>query len=332
MEKQRRILKVSNPIANCYSKLGAVFSILQPYEETLPWLYYNYTHFLLFYNRSKERSWVDLCNAAFPIQVHEWMACPYLKCNIYSYNDFKKENILELFKDFIDNERFIYLSVNRKYLKKLDEADDFIHDTLIIGYDSGEKQFLCQDFYKGKYSESWFPFNEVIDAFKNGIIPDADPLGEVFTLKFQKPIRFPYTETVKIKLKDVKNNIRYICENVEIPGSEVLETNGTECVPDLLVYDKLADNLISGVGNLNDIRPFYAIRTHIRLLEAQTTYWNLGNYEKMRTLVHSTEMMCYQCLSLYLRMVRENKKIGIIGIANQLQKIKELEQDFINTI
>lgn len=330
---KRKILKVGNPIANCYSKLGAVFSILQPHEETLPWLYYNYTHFLFFYNESTGLSWVDLCNAAFPIQIHEWIACPFLKCNTYSYDDFAKENILELFTDFIDDGRFIYLSLNRKYLKKLNEIEDFIHDTLIKGYDLEERQFLCQDFYNGKYSEKWFPVHEVIEAFKNNSTkPDEDSLGEVFTLKYHDPIRFPYNETVKIKEEVVKNNIKRICDNVEIPGSEVLITNGTECVPDLLVYDKLADNLISGACSLKDIRPFYAIRTHVRLLEAQTTYWKLGDHKKIEMLIHNTELMCYQCLSLYLRAIREERKINVIGIANHLHQIKELERNFINTI
>lgn len=330
----RKILITESPIVECYSKLGAIFSILQPYEENLSWLFYNFTHLVYFFDEILGLSWIDLCNAVFPIHAHEWETCPYLENCIYLYNDSLYKNIVNIILSSIDEKQFVYITLNRKYLKCLNEFTDFIHDTLIIGYDLGKKMFLCKDFYYGKYSELWFPFDEVSEAFENiKINSQVDPLGKVYTLKYQKPVLFPYTGTVNINRELAINNIKSLTKVIPIPGSEVLIANGTDCSSDLLVYDKLAYNILYSRCDLTDIRPFYAIRCHVRLLNIQSVYWNFGNKEKLERMISSVQGLCYQSLKIYMCTNRKkNKEVDRINFVKHLNAIKKLEQDFIDSI
>lgn len=327
-------MKTSIPAVDCYSKLGAVFSILQPHTRARPWLYYNFTHLVYFYEELTRHSWVDLCSEVFPIFAHEWEACPFLEFNTYLYSEELRSNIVSLILSAIDLDQFIYLTVNRKFISELKEKDDFIHDMLIVGYDRTDNKFLCRDFFYSKYSELWIPFEKIKEAFRNNPVPGQnDPLGKVYTLRYKENETFPIARTMSITKELAIRNIKQIVEGRFDVGSSLLNANGTECFYDLNVYGKLAEHIKTGMTDLNDIRPFYAIKSHIKLLTDQSEFWEIGSERKRESLRKSAEAMCYQSLKTSLQLCQ--KKGGTVGnekLESLLKEVRQAEYNFILSI
>lgn len=327
-------METSAPAADCYSKLGAVFSILQPHARARPWLYYNFTHLVYFYEEFTRHSWVDLCSEVFPVFAHEWEACPFLEFNTYLYSEELRAGIVRMVLSEIDCGRFIYLTLNRKFIDELKEKEDFIHDVLIIGYDRADKKFLCRDFFHSKYSELWIPFDELQAAFRNNLVPgQSDPLGKIYALRYRETDTFPTARTMSITKELAVRNMKRIAEGDFDAGSSLLYANGTESFYDLNVYGKLADHLRGGVLNLSDIRPFYAVKNHIKIVAEQSEFWGVGEEEKRAAMRRKAEAMCYQSLKIRLRQ-REKKggRAGYEKLESLLNEVRQAEDQFIRSI
>lgn len=164
-------LKVEFPMATAFPHQATLLSILQSYKECEEWIFSNYIQifsarklnegpgvvakFDFFYTLNGDYRY-------FELRTNPWLQ--YHKIPLYMLSK-TNNSICNFLVNCIDNEEYIWLPVNRSYIKKY-QSQGF-HVQFIYGYDLDNQIFYCGDNYKGKYSFEKIPFSEIELAVKN---------------------------------------------------------------------------------------------------------------------------------------------------------------------
>ncbi|NLM10170.1 MAG: BtrH N-terminal domain-containing protein [Clostridiaceae bacterium] len=135
--------------------------------------------------------------------------CPLLylqKINKKLINTQEYDKLIYFLINAIDNGYYIYLIINRKYIKAYLTEKDSRHDMLIYGYNLDKYIFYIADtFQNGKYSFETCTFNELFEAVNNLSEEDNYYMGfnnsiELLSLK-------KYPEEALFNLRRVKESI-----------------------------------------------------------------------------------------------------------------------------
>ena len=332
----KKELPLSKPIIDCYSKLGMIFSILGLYSETRTWLLYNYLQLVYYYDIKSNISWIDLCNYISPIYAHEWESCPFIITYGISYEKFIEYDIKKMIIDSINNEEYIYINLNTKYIKDYNQKEDFFHDALISGYDLDNDSILCSDYFGIKYQKKWIDFQDI----KNGIIFNEDAkyinvLEKIIFLKYRKPIVFPYYYIGRVDNVALKNNLKRLL----YPDNNYKDffniRSGSECYMGLSVYDNFIRKIKEGVVDITDNRPFCAIRDHIIILAHITELLNQYDAIVLDELKKLAEKMCNMSLKTIILLENHKKiekQVNIEKLSIIIETIKIKEENYIKEI
>ena len=173
-KKMKRILKTENPIIAPYSHHAHLLSILPENRQTSEWIYSNYIQ--LYINKDLDQSaWGDFY-FLMPYEAKVMENCPLIETQKMkeSFIDDNGIDIIQYLKYLIDNDFFIHMMINYKYISKsrFYEKNDKRHDCMVIGYDEEKQLIYCSDFMfeNLSYCTKACTFDEFRNAYYNDFL------------------------------------------------------------------------------------------------------------------------------------------------------------------
>lgn len=179
-----------------------ILSILQSYEETQEWELYHFLHMAVTPDLQ-----VDYF---YPKMI--WDVCPFIRIGNIPYSYIKKESksAVEFIKWAIQNNSYIYLLLNMKYIKEYNVKEDNDHNPLIFGFDEEKQVIYLQDFIGGIYQTLEISFQNIEDAFQQLIdvedynkFPHCGDLGPVSLLRYNAEAKFEFN------IAEFRNQLKY---------------------------------------------------------------------------------------------------------------------------
>jgi hypothetical protein len=175
MQKKLRITiqdKINNFLYNAY-----FLSAILAYDNFYPWFYENYVQ--LFFNGNKpgkygNEVWLDFYGSF--IEVQKLLSFEDINRNI-----FEKIDIIGYIEDNINNNKYIYTYFDESLFKPMNktsylypiddiQAEHYIHDILIYGYDQTAKRIAVLGFdNQNKFTSYEIDYDKFKSAFESGI-------------------------------------------------------------------------------------------------------------------------------------------------------------------
>lgn len=250
-------LKVKQPLICCYTNYGILFSLLP--DDMMPWVYNNFIQ--IRYNR-------DWKTVTFDNHILMLSYCPALSFRsipFYIHQELCGGKIQDFVIDSIDHERYVFMYVDRFYLKNSDEYKNIhrSHEIFIYGYDEEKKVFYIADnLDQGRFIFTECGFSELEESFEA-----ADKQYE-----FMADIGLIH-ENIGVKSEI---NIGQIVDGLErylmsIPTYDMKPEQPYLFGRDVVRY--IRDNyLIHSNGEDIDIRAFHLLYEHKLLMEMRVEY------------------------------------------------------------
>ncbi len=148
------------PTISCYPEYGFIFSLIE--NDFNPWILNNFIQIRLI------PDWENFLS----FDNHEQLLsqCPlFTYSSIPSYDiNCRYEDIIEFVTESVDEDKCLYVYIDRLYIKKLYEYDKFhfIHRMFIVGYDmENEELYISDNFTNGRYEVITCTFDEFRKAF-----------------------------------------------------------------------------------------------------------------------------------------------------------------------
>lgn len=241
------------------------------------------------------------------------------------------EDMAEVFMDFLDDDQYIYLSVDTYYIPAYKNANQYHHphDMLIYGYDSKRKRFMIADFFNGSYEFTEASFEEVLQAVNSSHCED-EYFNHIQLLKYNPNEAFTLDmQHISLMLNDYltsyKTSSRY--KMVEEPGKDT-DAWG------ISVFDILKKNLQD--HSSANIRSLHLLWDHKVAMTYLVNY--LGAEGKLRHYKAAandyaeieTEALVIRNLGLKYNM--NNSNVLFDGLLTRLTKLKEKESDAIKRL
>lgn len=145
-----------------------------------------------------------------------WYSCPFI-----SSSSLKKELLQEQYKkDFssfvryaVDRGYYVYVDINRHFIKNYNCKENFVHNILVYGYDPDKQVINIADYFKNnQFSREICSFKELNDAFKEMKLVKASEFFEeinLFKFKGENNYNFNIAEVYN-KLLDFFNGTNLI--------------------------------------------------------------------------------------------------------------------------
>ena len=173
--KMKKILAIEYPIITSYTHHAHLLSILGTDKRTEEWIYSNYIQ--LYINKDLNKSnWADfyfpMPYEIKPVEICKWIQ---VQKNPEEFLDSKYKDIVEYILDAIDNDYYIHMMINYRYISSSrysKENENKRHDVLIYGYDNELQVIKCADFtFKtSKYTFSECSYDEFRNAYYNDFL------------------------------------------------------------------------------------------------------------------------------------------------------------------
>lgn len=231
------------PKYKTYPLNTAINGILKAYGDDEVWLYNNYISLWIYALRQRKEYMVDF---KYDMDINYYEYCPMLKAEIIEVG--KTDNIIDIIKDSIDNEKYIFLEVDTYFIDLWwDDVGEKIHcehQMLILGYDSAKKVIFGADFFKQTFSIqeiSYLNFRKAFDAHM-GYVRERDNVNavEIRTFKYFKNKNYTFDiERVRNMISDFLNSSEKTINDVSdlfTVHEDVLY--GIECLKHILEYFK----------------------------------------------------------------------------------------------
>ncbi|RGF38723.1 hypothetical protein DW050_11945, partial [Ruminococcus sp. AF42-10] len=162
-------LIVREPLLSTYPEYGSVFSIIPDNELSENWMYSNFVQYYvkknnLFVSGEELLVYKDHVNFISTVPTLQ-----HYKISEHILHMFTKESLIEALIDFLDNDFYIILLLDRSYIRESRnyKKSPFVHMTLIYGYDEDNEDFYIADNNNyGKYDFLQYKFEDVANAFK----------------------------------------------------------------------------------------------------------------------------------------------------------------------
>jgi len=202
-------LPVNYPITVTYPVDANAAMIISNRKEYAPWLFNSLIQ-LVSKNSDEPISYFDF----------HYRNCPLLYLqrinkNLINVQDF--DNLKTFLTDAIDNGYYIYLIVNRKYIKAYRKGGNSRHDMLIYGYNREKDLLYIADAFKnGTYGFETCTFKELFDAVNNLSKADND------YMRFNNSIEL-------LSLKDLwENEYAVLADRIKKSITDYLECKPTK--------------------------------------------------------------------------------------------------------
>ncbi|MGG4340443.1 hypothetical protein [Paenibacillus lautus] len=326
----------TDTICNVYPRHINLCSILQNYDETIPWILFNTLQLVLF-NFDDGFDTIAFCG--FETQLELDTSCPYIINRIQDREVIvsKWGGIKNFIFERLNSNYYIYMNVNTKYIKAYNRRNNFMHDIFISGCDFDNEEFICYDFFDKHYSKKKIPFKEIEDSWNYQYeCKEDDYLQGVHCWKIKlTPNNIMKTNANQISKKEILMLLEQI-ENPELPIYSYYKRNtnvkfGFEC------YEYLIDTIHKFPRKFDHwrLKSIYSLANHIDILVFTIRYYNLHpNNNLIKNLAKETEIMKNLALKWFIvdSGIKTNDKSIKNRMRDRIIKIFLLEKEIIESI
>lgn len=317
---EKKILTISSPFCDCYSKLGALSSILANSKLSYDWFLINYMQLLFTGIDEDGWVWLELCGDFFPNTGYEWEYCPYINSVGIENQEISNGNIREFLISNLCDNKYIYCNIDRFYIKEYRYSQEhLLHDLLILGFDYQKKSYLCADYFDVKYEIKGIPFEEIENAFRGKFcFKENDRIPQTFLWEYvceKHGDEEKHTDHLKKSLITLRESKEFVFgDKANIERS--FKGFGH------YAYDLIIEKILSDIFPSWDVRPFYAIRDHLKIMIELAARYDI-HYD-VSELVRFSNLICVLGLKRVKTKKVENRLCSLIN------DIKEEECRYID--
>jgi len=319
----RKILKIKEPISNSYHFMAFPLSILEQHAITYEWIYSNFIQTCLDTN-------YDDSPVPFYFYIYDYTLSPFLEVQKIDRNfmNFNRLDIIELVKNAIDNEYYIYLNLDDFYVpdRRSFKNKHFSHDSLVYGYDTKKEEIYLYGFdSKMKLNTTVISFSNFILAYDGMDIIDTD-LTYINLYKFNK--------LGKYKL-DLNLILEQLIEYSESKNSSVRFSTLRE--PWIRSYGmNFYENISCYLQNFDDkniradIRIFHFMYEHKNIMANRIKFLLNKSMIKDTSLLISWEKITKDALIIrnnVIKMNLSNKKVRYADLSVYFELLKKDEEN-----
>lgn len=327
------------PKYKTYSINTAINGILEAYGDDKLWLYNNYISLWIYARRSRKEYMVDF---KYDKDINYYEQCPMLKAEIVEVR--KNHNIINIIKDSIDNQKYIFLAVDTYFIdswwNNVKSKIHSEHEMLILGYDNEKKVIIAADFFKQTYSIQEIPYLDFRMAFDAhmGYIRKRDNVNavDIRTFKYLKNKKYTlYVDRIRNMISDFLNSQ----ENTINDDSDLFTVReevlyGIECLNHILEYfkecicknewlDYRIIHLIYIFNDIMDCRIDYMIEN--KYISDNAFIRNIQN--NFHDLAHKNEMLRSLVMKYNLKKEQRHGEIVIGKMENMFWQLENSLKD-----
>lgn len=229
---------------------------------------------------------------------------------------------IESIKNYIDNNKYVEIILNGKYLPFVNVDKDKFHDWLIIGYDDDEKRFIGYGYTKSKegvnrYSKVFINYADFVSAIPAKTIKTGFENNIMYNHAFQ-------IDTNKLNERVNKNKIRRILTLYIIPFPPTFFN--------ISVFKRYESYLKNHNVEKVDLKNFLTLYEHSKILDIYIRdYLNVS--KTIRTEYENIILKkIYFLIIMAIKYNFTNDKKILSDICNQMKLIQKNEKMFIKII
>lgn len=325
----KKILDIKYPTITTYTQHAHLLAILENEPRAKTWIYSNYIQ--IFANKELSiNRWADFY-FPMPYEVRPFELCKWLEVqkNSEEYVDKNCPNIIEYVKSLIDNNYYVHMMINYKYLSRSRYSRrniDRNHDILIYGYDDDTKFLYCSDFMfeTNKYTFSQCTFDELEKAYYSQVDKEKTSYlnHSIYSYKVKSDCDYEY---------HIKNIMYWIKQYLNSESPEYWNgynfCNRENIMWGISYHDALLHSLLT-VGDRNiDVRFFYLLKDHKKMMCERLLFIERFN-SNVREYISEYEEI-YSKMTLIVNMVIKynmvHKDDMVNNIVDKLKEAKNME-------
>ncbi|MGN6712772.1 hypothetical protein [Anaerocolumna jejuensis] len=310
----KKVLGVSNPPIIGYTIHALPISIIMNYKECLPWFYSNYIQLVC--NPNHKDVFLDFLTLCPIFDNNYWIeflypGIPWLNKNCIEEYVFYKNNldINEFIIQSINSENYIITALDEYYIpyKKSYQINHYLHDYLIFGYDSEEKEYDILGFDNSHhFGKSKINFDVISNTFNNSHerkINGVDKLyyNPIKLLKINEDFSFI------LDLQLIKN---FLIDYLESKNSFIMFRSIRNITNNLMYGISIYDELIKYFQNDDnkesyDIRALHILWEHKKCMLLRLDYiintYNLKEFDDIYKEFKYIEKQCMKLRNLLIK-------------------------------
>lgn len=321
-----KLLKLKKPMIYCYTILGTLFSIIE--DKDMPWIYSNFTQ-IMYHDGWKMFIFED--------QKNILDKCPFIQTefNILNENQKKEYSFIDIVIHTINEDNYIFLFLDWKYIFPNLIKNSFSHSTLISGYDKNKRTFFLSDNYdNGKFTKLEIDMKTVEKAFYsawNEAVKNIKENDDIANCVFLKTIiAFKRNEKVYTEF-DMEGFVMQLksfinSETTYVFGEKDIKLYGFSS------YNWIIDDLLKGQSELG-LKNYHFLYEHKYLMRKRLEYMvNKHMISSSHNYIKRATELCNDFLTirnLYMKsqLVDKPKKANIIlNICEKIRLSKEKEK------
>ena len=197
MRDKRKQLIITKPLVTAFPYHADLFSVISDIPTAEEWIM-NYLLQLRVNKIGVYDLFLDFATGDADNLINN---CPFIKINAIERNQI--DNIIEAVIAAIDEDKYIYVSIDRYYIRECDEYNicHMNHDMLISGYDKTKEVFIGSDFFvSGKYETKEISFSEFRDAYDNYNRNAYSVFEDVLLITKRTGYRYKFNEELAMEL------------------------------------------------------------------------------------------------------------------------------------
>lgn len=153
----KKILTVKEPYIQHTPEVSTLFSIITHNPEAFKWLLMNFL--------SMGIDKVSILDEMVWFEDY-YEKCPFIECTETSIQDLKIRKFTDFIEDSINNNIYIALPLNTKYIGNYSGNKNYLHDVAIFGYDNSiNKVYIMDHFRDGKFTFEECSYSEINNGF-----------------------------------------------------------------------------------------------------------------------------------------------------------------------
>lgn len=323
----KKVLDTTYPIITTYTQHAHLLTILGNEPKTKSWVFSNYIQ--IYINKELNiNKWGDYY-FPMPYEIRPFEVCKWLEVqkNSEEFIDGNCEDIVKYVINLIDNNYYVHMMINYKYLSKSRYSKsniDMEHDVLVYGYDNDAGILYCADFMfeTSKYVFSDCTYDEFRTAY-TGVKGMPSYLNHyIFSYRIKKECDYEY---------HIKNIVFWLKQytNSEAPEYWVGYNycNEKNVVWGISYYDILVQRLLSIEQDDLDIVFFYLLKDHKKIMIERLRFIESNSLSMKEYIEAYEEMYCEHTIIVNMVIkynLSKNKEV-IKKIIYKLIEIKKME-------
>lgn len=331
MKSGSKILPFGYPPITTYTHHAHLLSILTNYKSAYPWIYSNYIQ--LYINKDYTYSWGDFY-FPFPYELRPSDTCKW----IISQKMHRKtiinmgKSIIDLVIEFINSDYYFNTILNCYFvpMSQCFKKINWLHDTLVYGYDLDKKILYISDFFKnGKYSNDVISFLDFEKAFVNyDQAETADYLNQIaYLYKFNEKCDYAFS------FSNIKNSVKaYLFSETPEYWDKYNSDNRPNITFGMGIYTTLKNyinRIIPQEDENIDIRPFYMLYDHKKMMILRIKFLieqgYLNNSVECIADLTKIESLALEMVCFVIKIHIKNTVHSYDKIIDLLDKIENLE-------